>query len=358
MIEAIASERNHMIESTNPDLVDIPLLNNEDWYKWYSLPRTEKYERLSEHIGNTPVDTITIELDAETKSTVNVKSEYENLSGSHYDRAYLETLRHFEEIGFIQPGDELRDISSGSAGISLARIASLLDYKVTVVVPDELPDSRVWPMEEYGATVLKAGPGYVPAAAMLQLKVINKFRDDPSMVESRPNDRSGRAIAFERDYGSIDGEEFKYRVCFLNHSENDITPRAFSSIADEIIGDVPGVSHLVLAEGNWTTIAGIAPRLRELVPNVKIFGYHGEVNNDGSTENFGTLVPNVPIRFRDMSLLDGSLLITNKERETMRTFAPHLGHSSLMGLRVAGIISHNYPGAVVVSLGYDRSDRY
>ena len=311
---------------------------------WNRLQREEKFAYLHEAVGNTPLEEVILPNGA----VIRVKQELDNPSGSHYDRAYLETIEKFEKDGFLLPGDELRDITSGSAGISLALIGSLLGYKVRITVPSELPESRLFPIRYFGAEVVSSGLGYVPGSSAQQVREIVDLRENQAWQESRPADRSGRSFLFQK------GND---RICYLNHSENDLSPQAFESIAKEILVQAPDASHIALAEGNWTTINGIARYLKAHAPHVKIIGYSGELTN-GSTENFGTNVPDVPIRFRDLSLLDQDVVVTNQQRDTMGSYAPHLGRSSLMGLFVAQSITSLESAAKVITIGYDEIVRY
>lgn len=311
---------------------------------WWQLPRGEQFSRLQEVIGNTPIERIELG----NGQFVHTKRECDNPSGSHYDRAYLETIKHFEEIGFLQPGDELRDITSGSAGISLAFMAYLLGYKARITVPSELPANRLYPMLMLGATLADAGKGYVPAASNMQVAEIEALKADSAWEMQRPADRSGRSFLFSRS---------NERICYLNHSENELSPRAFEAIAEEIATQVPAATHLALAEGNWTTITGIAPRIRALLPGITIIGYSGELS-DGTTQNYGTNVPDVPIRFKNTSLVDQEVIVLNRERDAMQQYAPELGRSSLMGLVVADDIAARSADVQIVTIAYDEKKRY
>jgi hypothetical protein len=68
---------------------------------WEDLPRSESraahYDRLDRIIGNTSISQLTHV--ARGSSKIVTKLEVANPSGSHYDRAYLKTLRAFEEEG-------------------------------------------------------------------------------------------------------------------------------------------------------------------------------------------------------------------------------------------------------------------
>jgi cysteine synthase len=323
---------------------------NTNWSDWETLSRSEKYDRLESRTGDTPIKTLL----AREQGTIFTKYELANMSNSHYDRAFLKTLRNFEAEGLIQPGDELRDITSGSAGISLAFLGEKLGYKVRITVPDELPENRLVPMHWFGAEVVKAGPGYIKQASELQAQEIQALRTDPSWQLVRPADRDQRAFIFHQGNQSI---------CYLNHSENLLTPEAFRAIGHEAVAQlVEAPSSVVLAMGNWTTIAGIAPVLRKAWPGTQIIGYEGE--NTDIHDNFGTTVSGIPLRFRDDNLLDKQVVITNEQRDDydrkINEWLPpetRLGHSSLMGLAAADAEIHETPGNVL-TIGYDEKRRY
>ena len=315
-----------------------------------NLSREDQYLWLGSQIGDTPL------VPAPTfEGQVMMKAECANPSGSHYDRAYLQTIMELEQEGLIRPGDELRDITSGSAGISLSMIGSALGYHIRVTVPDELPESRVKPMQDWQAEVVRCGSGYIRRASEFQYGEIVDFkRSGWSRIRSQnPN---MRAVIFEN------GDK---RICYLNHSENQTSPDSFSNIAVELdiaFQDQNKPSAIALAMGNFTTIAGIAPVIRELWPEAEIIGYEGTARDIHT--NFGTTVDGIPLRFKDLSLLDQTMAITDDERDGMdERVNPHLaaeqrlGHSSLMGLVVAGRILTSVNGPVV-TIAYDHKSRY
>lgn len=315
---------------------------------WHSLPRQAKYDRLRQVIGQTPVTPVTLPGDI----TVTTKQEYWNPSGSHYDRAFLDTLQAFETEGLIQPGDELRDITSGSGGISLALLTRYLGYKARITVPDELPVNRLIPMRLFDAEVVQAGPGYIQQAAAVQTAEIQALKKDATWELTRPNDRNQRAYAF------ANGEQ---RICYLNHSENTLSPQAFQAIGHELVSQIAEApAAVMLAVGNWTTIAGISPVLRDAWPQTQLIGYQSLFTD--THDNFGTTVAGINLRFEDMSLLDDIYLIPNQSRDIMDAhvnarlpLAQQLGRSSLMGFVAAQYYADL---GDVVTIAYDQKMRY
>lgn len=328
----------------------------DDWFDWKQgkIPRSEKYDRIEAVIGDTPIRQVT-DLGNDSSGRILTKFESANPSGSHYDRAFLKTLRYLEENDLIEPGDELRDITSGSAGISLATLGWALDYKVRITVPDELPDSRLFPMRSHNAEVVNAGPGYIKRASEFQAEEIQAFKADPEWELVRPADRNQRALIFRK------GDK---RICYLNHSENLLTPDAFRAIGEEAVSQlVEAPDAVLLAMGTWTTIAGVSPVIRKAWPAVRIIGYEGE--NTTNHDNYGTTVSGIPMRFHDPSLIDDKVVVTNKQRGHYDQLINHrppyqlqLGHSSVMGLAAAHDAIQRQGGGTALTIAYDDKHRY
>lgn len=238
-------------------------------------------------------------------------------------------------------------------------IGRLMDYKVRVTVPEELPESRISPMKYFDAEVINAGPGYVPAASAKQAQEIMELRKDPSWTETRPDRRFASCYIFEKD---------GRRICYLNHSENEISVEGFHYLGVELVIDrdldCPKPDKLLLAAGNWTTIAGIAPVVRESWPETKIIAYEGR-DTSGPHDNYGTTTRGLRLKYKDKSLVDEIVQVPNRLRDYMdelinpgRNIHHQLGHSSLMGLGLAKEIMDADPNARIVTIGYDQKYRY
>lgn len=327
--------------------------------------RQKLYENLSGDIGDTPLY-IVEELNANKAMPILQKNEFYNPSGSHYDRVYLPTIKYLEDQGLVRPDDELRDITSGSAGISLSLIGNYLGYRVRVTVPDELPEARIQPMKVRGATVLRCGPGYIQAASKFQRDEIHQLVKS-GWQRIRSDDPDMRAIVLQKK---------DQRICYINHSENALSPQSFAAIGVELDRDWQGLQPyaVVLAMGNWTSIAGISAVVREHWPETRIIGYEGD--NRTIHDNYGTTVEGIPFRFKDESLVDEQRVVTNIERNLMDERINHdpasrfhptqyqLGHSSLMGMVVAEQLAHEKNTqdptceSPVICLAYDQKMRY
>jgi cysteine synthase len=321
--------------------------------------RLAQYERISATIGNTPLRVVSEVGNGRFVS----KEEWRNPSGCHYDRAYLPTLAVLEGDGLIRPGDELRDITSGSAGSSLAMLAAELGYPVRITVPDELPANRLQSMRQYGAEIINAGLGYIHKASDFQRAEMVEFAKEPAWKRILYSDKDLSAKVFEH---RLDGR----RICYINHSENLLTPKAFASIGHELVSQVAEPPAAVaLAMGNWTTIAGISPVLRAAWPDTLLIGYEGEKSEEFTnygTTNHDAVGTNVPVRFRDETLLDGIRIVSNSDRDAMhelvntnKPLTEQVGRSSLMGLVIArAVAEEQQTDRQIVTIAYDTMNRY
>lgn len=317
-------------------------------------PRDELYDKLSGSVGNTSL--------REILPGVFTKMELENPGGSHYDRAYLDLIRWMEQRSLIRPGDEVRDISSGSAVNSLAYVGQMLGYKVHAIVPDEIPTVRVEPAHGWGAEIVRCGKGYMPRAAAMQIDDIIAFSKDPAWRRITHSNNLIKSIIFEH---SIMGE----RVCFLNHSENLLTVRSFRAIGEEALNQMSTPpSKAVLAIGNGTTLVGVGSSLRSHQHHIELVGVQSPLDAT-IPQNFGMALPQTTSlglgqQLRGIRMMNRVIPVNNHERDAMHQrvnqgLSPpyQLGRSSLMSLVVAERISSHGDGPVL-TIGYDSMERY
>jgi cysteine synthase B len=93
------------------------------------------YKTLEDFVGNTPLVKLQ-RIPGNTRNTILVKLEGNNLAGSVKDRPALSMIRRAEERGEIKPGDTLIEATSGNTGIALAMAAAMRGYKMLLVMPE------------------------------------------------------------------------------------------------------------------------------------------------------------------------------------------------------------------------------
>jgi cysteine synthase A len=333
------------------------------------------YDKLESLIGNTPCEHIYLS----NGSSIWRKDETWNPTGSHYDRATLKILKQYELDSIISHGDNLIEVSSGSLGISFAYYGCRLGYKVTVVVPPELPPSRVQPMKDFGADIIVSPSGYITAAMDNLRRLMLSYIRGGYEVE-RINHYGSSIFRFTKESD---------RKIITNNSQCELSPRAFSSIAEELICQLPStvnITHFVSALGNGSTLKGISEVLRQRYPDIKIVGaedknspvhymrLYGKEETEKalghpvefrSHQSFGLSFRGVPAPLVEQTHLDEIRLASEDDLSELRIAANSgkksyetSGNSSLHALYHALAIAKEQPGSQILVLKYDNGGRY
>lgn len=194
------------------------------------------YNNVLELIGKTPVLKLN-NFNLENAAKVFVKLEKYNPGGSVKDRAALGMIEAAERDGLLKEGSVIVEPTSGNTGIALAMIGKLKGYKVIIVMPDTMSKERRDLITAYGAElVLTEGIKGMKGA-------IEKAEE---MVEK---------------HGYFMPQQFENFANSLKHYE---------TTANEIYEDIKDLDVFVAGVGTGGTVSGIAKRLKELNPNVKV----------------------------------------------------------------------------------------
>lgn len=194
-------------------------------------------------IGNTPIINIKYKYKNELKD-VYAKLEYYNYTGSIKDRMAYYILNESKKSNILKDKQPIIEATSGNTGISFAALGAFFNHPVHIFMPDWASKERVALMKLYGAKVYlvsKEEGGFKGAIkrADLLAKEINGFR---------PN-------------------QFKNNNNVLAH---------YYTTAKEIIEKVPNINGFVSGIGTGGTLIGIAKRLKEYNPNIKIIALEPE----------------------------------------------------------------------------------
>ena len=201
---------------------------------------TKIAKKLTDLIGNTPL----LELNkySENKgltTPIVAKVEYFNPGGSVKDRIALAMIEDAEQKGLLKPGATIIEPTSGNTGVGLALVAAVKGYKLILTMPETMSIERRNLVKAYGATVhLTSGKDGMPGA----IKAAQELRD------SIP--------------GSI----------ILQQFENAANPQKhYDTTGKEILDATDGkVDIFVAGVGTGGTVSGVARRLKEANPEVKI----------------------------------------------------------------------------------------
>jgi len=213
-----------------------------------------------EKIGNTPL--VNMSRLAEKEGVVcNIlaKCEFFNAGGSVKDRIGYRMVVDAEASGRIKPGDTLIEPTSGNTGIGLALAAAVKGYRMIITLPEKMSQEKVDVLKALGAEIIRtpteaafdSPESHIGVAARLNKEIPNSHILDQYINPSNP----------------------------LAHYEGT---------AEELIEQTGGkISTAVIAAGTGGTISGIAKKLKEKIPNIKIVGVdpHGSILAQPETLN-------------------------------------------------------------------------
>jgi len=197
-------------------------------------------KQLTDLIGNTPL----LELGKFSAhngidKAIIAKVEYFNPGGSVKDRIALAMIEDAERSGFLKPGATIIEPTSGNTGVGLSLVSAVKGYRLILTMPDTMSIERRNLVKAYGAEV-HLTPGAEGMAGAI--RAAEELRD------------------------SIPGS------VILQQFENKANPKKhYDTTANEIWSDTDGnIDVFVAGVGTGGTISGVARRLKELNPNIKI----------------------------------------------------------------------------------------
>src|SRR6266436_3604535 len=112
-----------------------------------------RYDSLLDSLGGTPLVGLP-RLSPAPDVRLWAKLEDRNPTGSVKDRAAFYMIAQAEKDGLLSPGATILEPTSGNTGISLAMVAKLRGYQLTVVMPANTSVERRQLLEMYGAEII------------------------------------------------------------------------------------------------------------------------------------------------------------------------------------------------------------
>ncbi|HIC7357589.1 TPA: pyridoxal-phosphate dependent enzyme [Legionella pneumophila] len=215
------------------------------------------YPNILATIGHTPVVKIN-RLGKDLECELYAKCEFFNPGGSVKDRIGYEMVTKAEKEGRIKPGDTLIEPTSGNTGIGIALAGAVLGYKVIITMPEKMSQEKQSVLERLGAIIYR------------------------TPTEAAYNDPDSHISLAKKLQAEIPNSHI------LDQYANPNNPNAhYFGTAQEIIDDFGKDLHMVVAGvGTGGTITGIAKRLKEFNPAIKIIG----ADPEGSILGGGTEV--------------------------------------------------------------------
>ena len=239
------------------------------------------YKNINDAIGHTPL----VELkNFSPKNSVKILAKLEGQnpggSGSIKDRIARYMIEKGEESGELTKEKTIIEATSGNTGIALAWLGRLKGYKVTIVMPDSMSLERRQLMKLHGAELI--------------------LTDGKYGVQ--------RSIDTVNEMAASDSKYFK-----ADQFANPANPLAhYETTGVEILEDNPysRIDYLIAGIGTGGTLMGIARRLKETYPDIKIIGAEPPLGDP--IQGLRCLEEYVP-PILDLKLLDERALTTSDE---------------------------------------------
>jgi cysteine synthase len=200
-------------------------------------------DNILQAIGKTPIVKLN-RIGKEYPCEFFAKCEFFNPGGSVKDRIALQMIEAAEKEGKIKPGDTLIEPTSGNTGIGLALAGAVKGYNVIITMPEKMSHEKQVILEALGATI---------------------YRTPTEAAWDSPDSHISKAKQLQAEIPNAH---------ILDQYANPNNPGAhYEFTAQEIIDDMgDNLSMVVIGAGTGGTISGVAKRLKEFNPNIKIIG--------------------------------------------------------------------------------------
>ncbi len=209
------------------------------------IGRMARYRDVVDAIGNTPLVGMP-RMSPKPGVRLWAKLEGHNPTGSTKDRIARKMIQTAEASGELTAERTILEPTSGNTGIALAMVARRRGYRLTVVIPDNASEERIRLLELFGAEIVFS-PGEKGTNGSIEV---------------------ARALARDERYYM----PFQYG--------NPANPQAhYEGTAEEIVRDLPGVTHFVAGLGTGGTLTGCGRRLHEHDPAVKVVAAEPELGD-------------------------------------------------------------------------------
>ncbi|XP_019116714.2 cystathionine beta-synthase b [Larimichthys crocea] len=194
-------------------------------------------------IGHTPLVRLNkIPKEFGLKCDILAKCEFFNAGGSVKDRIGLRMMEDAERAGILKPGDTIIEPTSGNTGIGIALTAAVKGYRCIITMPEKMSMEKVDVLRALGAEIV---------------------RTPTSAAFDSPESHVGAAWRLKNEIPNSH---------ILDQYRNASNPLAhYDTTAEEILEQCDGkLDMLVTGVGTGGTLTGVARKMKEKCPNVKI----------------------------------------------------------------------------------------
>lgn len=221
--------------STAPRVIEAPTLD----------PYPEGEDPILGRTGGTPI----VEHDGRHAAQVYCKLEYENPTGSMKDRIALGMISKMRAEGRIDDDAPVIEASSGNTAGAVALVCARTGLECHLTYPEGTSGQKSGYMEAFGARTTAC----------------------PDVPDDHEDHYIHRAARIAERMGGT----------FLNQYENELNPQVhYEWTGEEVVQQLGGeVTHIVSPMGTGGTLSGVAKRVKEDHPDIRIVGVDGVESN-------------------------------------------------------------------------------
>lgn len=275
-------------------------------------------------------------------STIFVKVEGENPTGSMKDRMAQAMIGRAEDDGRLRPGDTIVEYTGGSTGASLALVCAVKGYRLRIVTSNAFSEEKLAQMEAFGAelTLVRSEGGLITRKLILD------------MIEA------AREISRQP------------RTYWTDQLNNADSIAGYYTMGEEIWSQTNGrVDAFVQSIGTTASLRGVATALRQRNPEVKIIAVEpGESPVLSGGQPGAHRIEGIGIGYApplwDASVVESIVPVSTAEAQAMaRRLAREEGlfAGTSSGANVVGAIRTGErlgPGASIVTVLVDSGLKY
>jgi cysteine synthase len=204
-----------------------------------------RYDDIHDAIGNTPLVGMP-RMSPKPGVRLWATLEGNNPTGATKGRIATKWVEVAVATGELTPDRTILEPTSGNTGIALAMVAARKGYKLTVVIPDNASHERIGLLRLFGAEIVFSDGDKGTNGS---IEVARRLARDPRYF-----------MPFQ--YG------------------NAANPLAhYEGTAQEILADLPAITHFVAGMGTGGTLTGNGRRLHEHDPGIQIVAAEPELGD-------------------------------------------------------------------------------
>lgn len=288
------------------------------------------YKNIIQAIGHTPLVHIN-HLNLNKKVSIWAKVEGFNPTGSIKDRIALKMIEQAENEKKLTKNKTILEATSGNTGISLAMIAAVKGYNLTIVMSEAVSVERRKVIKAFGGEVILTPKEIGTDGAIRKVKEMKEAEPDKYFLT----------------------DQFTNKYNKLAH---------YRTTAQEIWEQTGGeIDYFVSSIGTSGTIMGIGKALKENKPDIKIVCAHPEKGHyiQGLKNLEEAIIPAI----YDPLLIDIKVDIATEEafemsRQIVKQEGIFVGMSSGAAMLAAVKVAETIPSGNIVVILPDRGEKY